>query len=102
MANGLECAWTGCDSKHVYRITTRKIFKCAEYRRQFSVRKGTVFEESKLPLRKWFIPIWMWMDNPKGVAALRLANQITIWATGNGWMLCWPLSSTAADRDGSS
>ena len=75
--NGVECAW-GCADTKVYRITTRNLFKCSGCRRQFSVRKGTVFEESKLPLRKWFVALWMLMDNPKGVAAKRLASQIGV------------------------
>jgi len=42
------------------------------------VRKHTVFEDSKLPLRKWYVAVWMLMDNPKGVAASRLASQIGV------------------------
>ena len=41
--DGLECAWYGCDSTRIYRIRTRQIYKCGDCRRQFSVRKGTVY-----------------------------------------------------------
>ena len=93
--DGPECAWEGCDSKRIYRIQTRRIFKCGECRKQFSVRKGTVFEESRLPLRKWFMTIWLWMDNPKGIAALRLAEMIGV-SRNTAWYMLQRLRTVAA------
>lgn len=57
-----------------------------------------MFEESKLPLRKWFIALWMLMDNPKGVAARRLASQIGV-THKTAWFLLHRLRTAAAQVD---
>ena len=93
--DGVTCPWADCGYPDAYRIRTRRLYKCAQCRRQFSVRKGTVFESSKLPLRKWFMAIWMLMDNPKGVAARRLADQIGV-THKTAWFLLHRLRHVAA------
>lgn len=43
-----------------YEIRTRPgVYKCKKTRKTFSIRKGTIFEESRLPLRKWFFAIFL-------------------------------------------
>src|SRR5947209_3638558 len=64
--NGLHCIFSDCGGAEVYRIevkaSTRKdgrsvparhLFKCKACKRQFSVTKGTIFEDSKIPLTTW-------------------------------------------------
>src|SRR3989442_15608773 len=43
-----------CDEKSVSLIATRNLYECNSCRYQFSVRAGTVLQDSKLPLWKWF------------------------------------------------
>ena len=59
-----------------YRIRLR--WKCAYCRTFFSVRKDTIFEESKVPLRKWFMAIFLFMSNRKGVSSYQLAREIGV------------------------
>src|SRR5664279_241333 len=63
---GVRCIFPDCDGTEVYRIETkgslrkdgrlvppRHLFKCKVCKRQFSVTKGTIFEDSKIPLTVW-------------------------------------------------
>ena len=67
-----------CGDHRVYHFSDRKSFKCGACRRRFSMKVGTIFEDTKLPLRKWFIAIWMLTNHPKGIASTTLAKDLKI------------------------
>jgi hypothetical protein len=56
---GVECPT--CGSKEVRFISTRRMWECKSQhaRKQFSVKVGTIFEDSALPLDKWLVAMWM-------------------------------------------
>ena len=58
------------------RSIRRGLWKCGGCRKQFTVRVGTVFEESKLPLRKWLMAIHMMCCAKKGVSSHQIARQV--------------------------
>jgi transposase-like protein len=47
-----------CESKRIGEIATRRMLRCKDCRKQFSVKVGTIFEDSPLGLDKWFVGIW--------------------------------------------
>lgn len=51
--NGVACP--RCESSQVGQIKTRSLFQCNACDYQFSVRVGTVLQDSQLPLWKWFV-----------------------------------------------
>jgi transposase-like protein len=55
-----------------------KLLKCADCRRQFSVRIGTIFEDSALPLQKWFMAIYLLMAHKKGISSIQLGKDIGV------------------------
>lgn len=73
--NGEECPWCGTTGR-AYRIGQR--WKCSYCKKFFSVRKGTLFEESRLPLRKWFIAIFLFVSSRKGIPSHQLARDIGV------------------------
>jgi transposase-like protein len=75
--NGIICPCCG-SSRKIYRVTRGFTFKCSDCQNQFSVRKGTIFEESRLPLRKWFAAAWLITSNRKGIASTQLAREIGV------------------------
>ena len=78
-ANGAFCPLCGnADEAKVYTFSDRKTHKCGVCRQRFSIKVGTVFEDTKLPLRKWFAAIWMITSNRKGVASTQLARDLKI------------------------
>ncbi len=73
----IVCPCCGSTRK-VYRLNRRHAYKCADCLKQFSVRKGTIFEESRLPLRKWFAAVWLVTSNRKGIPSTQLAREIGV------------------------
>jgi transposase-like protein len=67
-----------CGSTKIYHFSDRKTFKCGSCRQRFSIKVGTIFEDTKLPLRKWFMAIWMITNHPKGIASVTLAKDLKI------------------------
>ena len=53
-------------------------YRCTDCRKYFSVKVGTVMEDSKLPLRKWVFAIYMHITSLKGVASTKLARDLGI------------------------
>src|SRR3954447_15141855 len=67
--NGISCPVCGrADARF---IATRRVWECKEkhQKRQFSVKMGTIFEDSPLPLDKWFVALWMVANCKNGVSS---------------------------------
>lgn len=67
-----------CDNNKVYRYKDGRLFKCAKCKKQFTVRVGTIFEDSPLSLRKWFMAIYLITAHKKGISSLQLSKDIGI------------------------
>ncbi|PHS38662.1 MAG: IS1595 family transposase [Robiginitomaculum sp.] len=52
--------------------------KCAECRKQFTVRVGTVFESSHVPLHKWLQAAYLMMSSKKGISSLQLQRTLEV------------------------
>jgi transposase-like protein len=74
---GIVCPLCGSTRKF-HHITRDNIYKCADCEKTFSVRKGTIFEESRLPLQKWLAASWLLTSNRKGIASTQLAREIGV------------------------
>jgi len=70
------CPRCGCVRCH--KITTRNNYKCAGCRRTFTVRNGTIFEDSKLPLMKWFEAVWLVTTARAGIYSIELGEKLCI------------------------
>lgn len=69
-----------CTSKSVGFVATRRIWKCKnkECRKQFSVKIGTIMEDSPLGLDKWLIAIWMIANCKNGISSYELHRALGI------------------------
>lgn len=74
--SGAFCPY--CGSDRVYDFSDKRTHKCGDCRQKFSVKVGTIFEDTKLPLRKWFMAIWMVTSHKKGIASTQLAKDLKI------------------------
>jgi len=73
-----ECPYCA-HNENIYLLKGKnKRWKCSACRKQFSVRIGTIFEESKLPLRKWFFAIYLATAHKKGISSHQLARDLKI------------------------
>ena len=67
-----------CGSTKVYHFSDQKTHKCGDCRKRFSIKVGTIFEDSKVPLQKWFMAIWLITSHKKGIASTQLAKDISV------------------------
>lgn len=67
-----------CGSLKVYHFSDKRTHKCGDCRQRFSIKVGTIFEDTKIPLRKWFMAIWLITSHKKGIASTQLAKDIKI------------------------
>jgi|ERR1041385_2434850 transposase-like protein len=78
-----------------HRITRGNLYKCSACDKTFSVRKGTIFEESRLPLQKWFMAFWLVTSNRKGISSCQLAREIGV-TQKTAWFMLGRLREVAA------
>lgn len=74
--NGAFCPY--CNSKRVMHFGDNRTHKCHQCRQRFSIKVGTIFQDTKLPLRKWFAAIWLITSHKKGIASTQLAKDLKI------------------------
>lgn len=67
--------------------TMKHNYKCSSCRKQFSVTKGTIFENSAIPLQKWFAGIWLITSHKKGISSLQLHRDLGITQKSAWFML---------------
>jgi transposase-like protein len=66
------------NTEKIYRIQGGKLFKCSKCRKPFSVKIGTIFEDSALPLQKWFHAMFVVSAHKKGISSCQLAKDISV------------------------
>jgi transposase-like protein len=74
---GATCRF--CGNTHVYELKgVYKRYKCAKCRKHFSSIKGTIFENSTVPLAKWFMAIFILSTHKKGISSVQVARDIGV------------------------
>ena len=76
-----------CLAKEPYYLKTQKRFKCRDCRRQFSVKLGTIFEDSPIPLQKWLPAMWMICNCKNGVSSWELHRALGVTQKSAWFML---------------
>lgn len=73
---GPVCPRCGC-VEYSY-LTTRRLWKCKGCKKQYSVKVGTIFEDSKLGLDKWLPAVWLTANSKNGISSHELARALGI------------------------
>lgn len=69
----------GCGSTDVHFIASRGIWRCkGECKKQFSVKVGTIFEDSPLGLDKWLTALWLITSSKKGMSSYQIARSLGV------------------------
>jgi transposase-like protein len=78
-----------CGAKDVFFLSTRKIWKCKSKheKQQFSVKVGTVLEDSPIALDKWLCAFWLIANCKNGISSYELAKDIGITQKSAWFML---------------
>ncbi|MGY0399618.1 MAG: IS1595 family transposase [Ostreibacterium sp.] len=85
-------------------ITCRKgarlgYYRCRECSLEFTVRTGTIFERSPIPLNKWIFAIYLVVTARKGISSLQLAKEIGITQKSAWFMLHRIREACQGDND---
>ncbi|MCP4473089.1 MAG: transposase [Gammaproteobacteria bacterium] len=67
-----------CQSKDTASRPKRNGHRCKKCRKDFSIRVGTIFENSKLPLHKWLYAMYLLVTARKGISSLQLSKELDI------------------------
>jgi transposase-like protein len=83
--NGPRCPVCGLGE----RITARKsgFYRCNQCKEDFTVRTGTIFERSHIPLHKWLYGMYLLVTARKGISSLQLSKEIGITQKSAWFML---------------
>jgi transposase-like protein len=74
--NGPECP--ACGHREHYYLKTQKRWKCKECYKQFTVKLGTVFEDSPISLTKWLPALWMLCNCRNGISSYELHRALGV------------------------
>ncbi len=83
--NGPFCPACGC-TEYSY-LTTRRVWKCKACKKQYSVKVGTNFEESRLGLDKWLPAVWLAANSKNGISSHELGRALGITQKSAWFML---------------
>jgi Transposase zinc-ribbon domain/ISXO2-like transposase domain len=76
--NGVTCPT--CGSKEYSYLTTRRLWKCKTKHAQqmFSIKKGSIFEDSPLGLDKWLVAVWLIVNCKNGISSYEVARDLRV------------------------
>jgi len=102
--DGVRCP--RCDqSETVYKIKLPWKWECSnkECRKghayRFSIISGTIYENTKYPLKTWFEVVWQMLNSKKGVSALQIQRQIGCKSYETAWYMCMRLRAAMHDPE---
>jgi transposase-like protein len=67
-----------CRAANPMFLKTRRIWKCSACRKQFSIKAGTVFEDSPISLDKWLPAVWMIANDKNGISSWELHRALGV------------------------
>jgi transposase-like protein len=80
----IQQRWNGnptcphCGTEKAYIYKDERTFRCRACDRKFSVLTGTFMENTNLPLRKWFIALYLFSSHKKGISSVQLGKILGI------------------------
>lgn len=82
--DGVDCP--ECSSREVYYMPTRRVWKCRTCKKQFSVKVGSLMEDSPISLDKWLCAIWLIANAKNGISSLELHRSLGV-TQKSAWFL---------------
>lgn len=90
-----------CGSEKVSFLKARRVWECATQhpKRQFSVKVGTVMEDSAIRLDKWLVAMWLIANAKNGISSYELARSIGV-TQKSAWFMLHRIRLAMQDDDG--
>lgn len=76
------------EHKEHWYLKTQKRWKCKDCHRQFSVKLGTIFEDSPIGLDKWLLALWMVANCKNGVSSYEIHRAIGVTQRNSSVLKC--------------
>ena len=83
-SNGFKCS--ACGHTRAWK-KSRGTYRCVRCRHDTSVTAGTLFGDSRIPIRVWFQAVWLVVSQKHGMSALGISRAIGITRQKTGWYL---------------
>jgi transposase-like protein len=93
---GLTCP--ACGHRGFCELKARKVFQCNRCKKQVSLRAGTVFQDSKLPLTTWFLALYHLSQSKGGISSIELGRRLGV-KQPTAWLMKHKLMRAMADRE---
>lgn len=84
---GIVCTKCGSFGDRITPIPSRGIYRCNDCQYQFGVRVGTVLQDSKLPLWKWYLAAYLITESKKGISSNQVKRML-----GTTYRTAWHLT----------
>jgi len=97
--NGVACPRMGCGSASVQFISTRKLWRCKDCKRQFTVKVGTIFEDSPISFTKWLPAIWFLANTKNGTSSHELGRALGV-TQKTAWFMFHRIRESMKDDEG--
>src|SRR5215470_15930832 len=94
--NGAECP--RCKTPAAELATEKQLFYCKECDYQFTVTAGTIFNDSHLPLMKWFLAALLLCESRKGHSANQMKRELGV-SYKTAWYLCHRIRAAMKEVD---
>jgi transposase-like protein len=75
-----------CGSRESYVLAARRMWKCKDCAKQYSVRVGTIFEDSPLSLGKWMSGFWLIANAKNGISSYEIHRALGV-TQKTGWFM---------------
>ena len=96
------CPHCGAVDTNHYKLKVKGefkgMYKCKACKERFTVTVGTMFEGSPIPLRKWFIAIYIFSSHKKGISSHQLAKDLGV-TQKTAWFMLHRLRTAFTDTD---
>jgi len=94
-----------CGETEPYRIERKsrtknkvtKLYRCKACRKDYTATVGTIFEDSKIPLSKWYAAIYLMCASKKGVSAHQIHRELEV-TYKSAWFMCHRIREAMKDK----
>lgn len=95
--DGIVCPSYKCKSESIHTWPDGKYYECRKCKKVFTVRTGTVFERSHVPLHKWLFTMYLMHIHRKGISSVQLAKEIGV-TQKTAWFMLHRLREACEDE----
>lgn len=95
------CPHCGSQRENHYKLKAKGVFrglyKCKDCRKRFTVKVGTMFEDSHIPLLTWFMAMYLFSSHKKGISSLQLHRDLGV-TQKTAWFMLSRMRNTLANK----